>query len=105
MKKLLLLILVACLATVASAATFQLTLTVAQVSAIQFAYSTANDKGTYLDVQSWFANQVSGLIAGYATQQAQANASAFCVKFVGLTVPNRDAICASLGLSAGCSCQ
>lgn len=90
------------LASFASAATFSLTLTAAQVSAIQYAYSVAPDKGTQT-AQEWFAAQIGGgLIAQYASAQKEAKHASFCTKFSALTQVAQDSVCTSVGLAAGC---
>ena len=92
---------------VTSAATFSLTLTAAQVSAIQFAYSVAPDKGLYLTAQDWFAAQISsGVLVQYEARQKAASAGTFCSKFTALSQVQKDSVCSSIGTSAGCNpCQ
>jgi hypothetical protein len=103
MKKLVALTLIVALAALASAASFTLTLTASQVATVQWKFGKAGSG--FANAQDWMSAQIAGEIAGWATEQAQENASAFCVKFNALSVANQNAVCSSLSLANGCNCQ
>ncbi len=107
MKRLaLVFVLVLALVSSALAASFTISLTPQQVSAITYAFSVASDRAKFATAQDWFAAQVSGgLIAQYAQAQTEAKAKSFCERFNRKPQAERDAICSSIGASAGCNCQ
>jgi hypothetical protein len=85
------------------AATFTLTLTAAQVAAVQYAYSVAPDRAGYGTAQDWFAAQLNSLIQNY---QAAANVSAvnaFCAAWTSKTQTQQQTACSNLGLPTTCT--
>jgi hypothetical protein len=85
------------------AATMTLTLTAAQVAAVQYAYSVAPDRAGYGTAQDWFAAQLNALIANYQAAQNTSTVNTFCAAWSGKTPTQQNTICSGLGLSAGCT--
>lgn len=89
----------------ASAVAVTLDFTAAQVADATWAYNqtSAAEKLQYPTLQLWFASRVNRLIDEWHNQKAAADSSSFCGNFTALSQVNKDAVCTSVGLSAGCT--